>query len=245
MFNPGAQLQLQQQFMQGCAVAQQGMMVEASGNVGAAAQYYDQSASILSSCIATAQQCQVPIDAQGWFSLSWCHFNAARVKSMLGWGAAAPAHLMQAHSALNAAIAMNPMFAPYHSAMGVLLATEGQAATAVQAFSRALQLNPGDGFSQYMLAVLNQAQGNVTAGNQYYAAAQQFAPGLPPPQQAVQQHSDGQKGFDWNGLVSTAGELFKAVSSVSNLFASPQGASENSPGAGGGGFGGGYGGGFG
>ena len=227
---------LQQQFMQGCTLAQQGTMLEASGNLLGAAQYYEQAAAILSGCIATAQQYQVPVDPQGWFSLSWCHFNTARTQTMLGWGAAAPGHLMQAHNALNAAISLNPMFGPFHAAMGVLLATEGQAALATQAFSRAIQLNPADAFSQYMLAILSQAQGNVLAGTQHYAVAQQYAPALPPPQQTLQAHDGGGKGFDWNGLVSTAGELFKAVNSVSSLFASPQGSS--SPGFPGGSFGG-------
>jgi tetratricopeptide (TPR) repeat protein len=240
MFPPGPQQMLQQQFMQGCALAQQGMMVEASGNLPGAAQCYEQAAAILSTCIATAQQYQVPVDAQGWFSLSWCHFNTARTKTMLGWGVAAPGHLMQAHTALNTAINLNPMFAPFHAAMGVLLATEGQSALATQAFTRAIQLNPADAFSQYMLAILNQAQGNVAAGTQHYAAAQQYAPSLPPPQQALQAHSGGAKGFDWNALVSTTGEFFKAVNSVSSLFSSPQGASQGFPGGGGGGdFGGG------
>ena len=223
MFPPGPQQMLQQQFMQGCTLAQQGMMVEAGGNLPGAAQCYEQAAAILSTCIVEAQQYQIPVDPQGWFSLSWCHFNTARTQTMLGWGAAAPGHLMQAHNALNIAINMNPTFAPFHAAMGVLLATEGQAALATQAFSRAIQLNPADAFSQYMLALLNQVQGNVAAGTQHYAAAQQYAPTLPPPQQALQAHDGGGKGFDWNGLVSTAGELFKAVNSVSSLFSSPQG----------------------
>jgi tetratricopeptide (TPR) repeat protein len=240
MFPPGPQQLLQQQFMQGCALAQQGMMVEAGGNLAGAAQCYEQAAAILSTCIVEAQQYQVPVDPQGWFSLSWCHFNAARTQTMLGWGAAAPGHLMQAHNALNMAINLNPMFAPFHAAMGVLLATEGQATLATRAFSRAIQLNPADAFSQYMLAILNQAQGNVAAGTQHYAVAQEYAPALPPPQQALQAHDGGGKGLDWNGVISTAGELFKTINTVASLFSSPQGSpSQGFPGEGSGYFGGG------
>jgi tetratricopeptide (TPR) repeat protein len=242
MFPPGPHQALQQQFMQGSYLAQQGMMLEMNGNVMGAAQFFDQAAQILSQCLAVASQYQVPISDQGWFSLAWCHFNAARTKAMIGWGAAAPAHLMQAHAALNNAIGMNPSCGPYHSAMGVLLATEGNAPAATQAFMRAVQLNPADGFSQYMLAILNQAQGNVAAGNQYFAVAQQYAGSLPPPQQTVQAHKGGE-GFDWNGLVSTAGQFFKAVNSVSSLFSQDSGQQAPSFGGGGGWGGGGWGGG--
>jgi tetratricopeptide (TPR) repeat protein len=213
MFATGPQQILQQQFMQGCSVGQQGYMWEMQGNLQGACQCYDQAAAILTNCVATAQQYMVPIDAQGWFSLAWCHFNAARTKTMLGWGMAAPAHLGQAQMALNNAISMNPMFGPYHSAMGVLLAATGQAAPAMYSFMRAVQLNPADAFSQYMLAVLNQAQGNVAAGNQFYAAAQQYAaPGLPAPAQTIQAQGGGKSGgLDWNGLIGTIGEVMKFV----------------------------------
>ena len=234
---------LQQQFMQGSSLAQQGMMLEASGNVAGAAQCYNDASMLLSQCLVAAQQFQVPIGDQGWFSLAWCHFNAARTQTMLGWGAMAPAHLMQAHNALNNALTLNPSFGPYHAAMGVLLATEGQSLLAMQAFSNAVRLNPADAFSQYMLAILNQAQGNVAAGNQHFVVAQQYAPNLPPPQQTMQAHGGGGKGFDWNGLVSTVGEVFKAVNSVSSLFSNAQGQSQQAwPGGGawgGGQFGGG------
>src|SRR5690349_13415976 len=116
MFPPAPQQMLQQQYMQGLSVAQQGMMLEMNGNIAGASQCYDQAAMVLSQCVGVALQSQIPLGAQDWFNLSWCHYNAARTKTMLGWGAAAPPHLMQAHNALNAAIQMNPGFGPFHAA---------------------------------------------------------------------------------------------------------------------------------
>jgi hypothetical protein len=181
-------------------------------------------------CIGTAQQYQIPVDHNGWFSLSWCHFNAARTRTMLGWGVGG--HLSQAHSALNMAINLNPSYGPYHAAMGMLLAVEGQLLLATQAFSTAVRLNPADAFSQYMLAILNQAQGNVAAGELYFAGAQQYAPSLPPLERTLQAHGDRDKGFDWNALVSTVGKGFELFTKLSS---SPSG--ESSPGfLGGGGW---------
>lgn len=231
MFAQGAQQILGQQFIQGCSIGQQALVLEMSGNVQSACQFYDQAAAMLTNCVSAAQQYMVPVSDQGWFSVAWCHFNAARTKTMLGWGMAAPAHLSQAQVALNNAITINPYCGPYYSALGILLAASGQAGPAIQAFAQAVNLNPADAFSQYMLALLNQAQGNYAAGSQHFGVAQQYVPNLPPPTQALQHQggSSASKGLDINGLIGTVGEVAKLFNTASSLF-SNLGGSEGSGG---------------
>lgn len=112
---------------------------------------------------------------------------------------------------------------------------------AIRAFTRAVQLNPIDAFSQYMLSVLNVNQGNQIMANQYFQAAAQTVPNLPSPQMMAQQMQNappppsangsgagtGQEkraGFDWT-------QLMKTVASVADCVAkfAPAGASAAAP----------------
>jgi len=116
--------------------------------------------------------------------------------------------------ALGQAISINPNFFQYHSAAGTALLAEGKVATAAQSFQRAIQLNPLDSWSQWMLASLCTFQGNAQAAPNYYAAAIQMQPTLPSPQQFLQQaqnwrapaeatdHGDKASQKDWLELIS-------------------------------------------
>jgi tetratricopeptide (TPR) repeat protein len=185
---PNMQFALNQLFQQGLYFAQQAMMAEQMGNLPGAAQAYDQAIAGIGNSMSQARQCGVPVTDSVLFSYAYCHFNAARIKSMAGWSQFAPMHLGQAHQALAQAIAINPGCPQYHSAAGVLLLAEGNVTGAVQSFQRAVQMNPMDSWSQWMLSSLYSMQGNVMASNQSYAVAAQYNPALPSPQQFVQQY---------------------------------------------------------
>jgi tetratricopeptide (TPR) repeat protein len=217
MFPGAPQQMLQQQWMQASSIAQQGIGAEMAGNVFGAAQCFEQAAAVMASFVTTAQQFGVPVNDQGWFHFACCHFNAARAKSFLGRSAEAWPHLMQAHNALNYSISLNPYCGPYHSLMGVLLSAQGRNAEAIGAFTHALNLNRGDEFARRMLAILHQSQGNVAMVNQFFAAAQQQAPALPPPAQSTQRlqsESGGGKGLDLNGIFKTIQSAAEAISAV-------------------------------
>jgi tetratricopeptide (TPR) repeat protein len=229
------QFALNQQFQQGSYFVQQAMMAEQMGNLPGAAQCYDQAIAMVGNSMTLAAQYGVPIPDNIFFSFSYCHFNAARVKSMAGWPQFAPMHLNQAHQALNNAIAINPGFFQYHSAAGVLLLAEGNVGGAIQSFQHAIQLNPMDSWSQWMLASLYSMQGNAMASNQVYRTAVQIQPDLPSPQQFVQQFQtpaarpgsdgSGKAGkHDWFEMINNA---LKLGNSIAGLF--QQGGSSDQP----------------
>jgi hypothetical protein len=63
--------------------------------------------------------------------------------------------------------------------MGTVLLAEENATMAAHSFLRAVQLNPMDAFSQWMLSSLHSAQGDAASANYYYGAAVGQQPGLP------------------------------------------------------------------
>jgi tetratricopeptide (TPR) repeat protein len=220
------QFTLNQQFQQGCFFGQQAMMAEQMGNLPGAAQGYDQAIALIGSSMTLAMQSGVPVPDNVLFIFSFSHFNAARVKHLAGWPQFASMHLSQAHQALNQAIAINPGFFQYHSAAGVLQLAEGNVAGAMASFQRAIQLNPMDSWSQWMLASLYSMQGNAVASNQVYHSAVGIQPNLPPPQQFVQQFQPpagraGSEGsgksakHDWFELINNA---LKFGNTVAGLF---------------------------
>ncbi len=199
---------LNQQFQQGCFVAQQAAMAEQMGNVFAACQFYDQAIGLIANSAGMANQYGIPVTDNVFFSLAYCHFNAARLKAAAGWPQAVPAHLNLALQAVNQAMAINPNVFFYHSGAALILLAMSNLPAAVMEFQRAVQLNPADSWSQWMLSSLYTAQGNTMAANQYYNAAASAQPNLPPPQQFMQQQqsqqpSQGEK-HDWFGLINSA-----------------------------------------
>ena len=182
---PNVQLMLNQQFMQGCSLVQLAVVSEASGNLPAANQCFQQGAGLIGNSIQTARQWGMPVADPVFFSCAWAHFGAARVGWTMGLWRDAPMHLVQALGALNQAISINPNVFYYHSAAGTALLAQGNLIEADREFNTALRLNPGDPWSQYMLAVLQTAQGNTTLGHRHYSAARTAAPGLPPVQQML------------------------------------------------------------
>jgi tetratricopeptide (TPR) repeat protein len=212
---PDALGALNQQFQQGCYVAQQAAMAEQMGNVFAACQLYDQAIGLIANTIGMATQYGIPVTDNVFFSVAYCHFNAARLKAAAGWPQAVPAHLNFALQAVSQAIAINPNIYLYHSGAGLVLLAMSNVPAAMQEFERAVQLNPADSFSHWMLSSLHTAQGNTMAANQYYAAALSAQPNLPPPQFAPEQNqvapsTPGQGGqnqgakHDWFGLINNA-----------------------------------------
>lgn len=213
---PNLLFALNQQYQQGCYIAQQAVMAEQMGNGVNASQFYDQAIGVIANTVGTANQYGVPITDNVFFGLAFCHFNAARLKAAMGWPQAVPQHLNIALQAINQALAMNPNFFAYHSAAGLILLAMSNVPAAVQEFQRAVQLNPADAWSQWMLSSLYTSQGNTMAANQHYAAAASAQPSLPQPQQFVPlyqgapSHSGGQQQggkHDWFGLIDNALKL--------------------------------------
>ncbi len=119
------QLALNQQFQQGCACAQQGMLAEQVGNWPFAAQCYDQSIAIIGNAMIMAGQYGMPVLDNVFASFAICQFQAARVKAAAGWANLAPAHLAAASQAINQAIAIRPDVAQYREAAAVVQAAQG------------------------------------------------------------------------------------------------------------------------
>jgi hypothetical protein len=119
------QLALNQQFQQGCACAQQGMLAEQVGNWPFSAQCYDQAIAIIGNAMAIAGQYGMPILDNVFASYAACHFQAARVKAAAGWANFAPAHLAAAAQAFNQAMAMRPDLAQYRTAAAMVQAAQG------------------------------------------------------------------------------------------------------------------------
>lgn len=178
MMNPAFAM-LNQKFMAGCAMGQQGMNAEQGGNLSAAMQFYDQAVASIQQSMVLAQQSGIYIPDNVYFTVSFAHFSAARVKNVSGWGPIAWSDLNQSLIALNQAITLNPNIVQYHVFAGTVLMTLGNLPEAERAFMTALRLNPSEPWSQYMLAFLNSARGNTTAANQYYYPLQQKALNLP------------------------------------------------------------------
>ncbi len=214
---PDLLLALNQQFQQGCYIAQQAIMAEQMGNGVGASQFYDQASGVIGNTVGMANQYGLPISDNVFFSLAFCNFNAARLKAAMGWPQAVPQHLNTALQAINQAQARNPNFFAYHSAAGLILLAMSNVPAAVQEFQRAVQLNPADAWSQWMLSSLYAAQGKTMAANQYYAAAASAQPGLPQPQQFVPPYQQGAQSYpggqqqggkhDWFGLIDNALKL--------------------------------------
>ena len=117
--NPGISDTLNQQLSSGAALGQQGMMAEAQGNPGAAAQLYDNAIGWITQSMATAQQWGMLIPDGVHAALANAHACAARAKTAMGMPPAAWPHWNQAPFELNQAITQNSRFAPYHAAAGL------------------------------------------------------------------------------------------------------------------------------
>jgi len=116
--------------------------------------------------------------------------------------------------------------------------TMGNLPEAERAFKTALQLNPSEPYSQYMLGFISSACGNTAVANQHYAAAQLMAPNLPqmpvPPQPGSPPGMQGapataQRRPDWmktannvcstlNSVCSTLNNVFKTVGDFQDMM---------------------------
>jgi len=61
-------------------------------------------------------------------------------------------HPAEAQRSLRRAVELNPYSAPFHTSYGIILALNGDCATAAQQFEAALALNPGEGLTELQLA---------------------------------------------------------------------------------------------
>jgi tetratricopeptide (TPR) repeat protein len=212
---------LNQQLMTGRTLGQQGMFAEMQGNFAGAAQSYDQAIVWIYQSMTTAQQSGVYVPDHIHFTFAFAHFSAARAKGLLGWAPMAWTHLNQSLAALNQAVAINPNVVQYHVAAGTVLMTLGNLPEAERAFNVALQMSPSEPWSQYMLAVLNSARGNMAAANYYYAAVQQVAPNIPRMPVIPPSATPGQ-GTDWINTVNNAFTLlnnaFKTIGNFQDLM---------------------------
>jgi tetratricopeptide (TPR) repeat protein len=222
MMNPAFAM-INQQFIAGCAMGQQGMNAEQGGNLSAAIQFYAQAIASIQQSMFLAQQSGVYIPDNVYFSASFAHFSAARVKNALGWGSVAWNDLNQSLTALNQAITLNSNVVQYHVFAGTVLMTLGNLLEAERAFMTALRLNPSEPWSQYMLAFLNSARGNTAAASHYYYSLQQKAPNLPQMPPITQPPNSSPQGeTNW---IKTTGEVadmltkvFGAIGGFQNLM---------------------------
>jgi tetratricopeptide (TPR) repeat protein len=227
---------LNQHYTQGCMLSQQAVMLELSGSVLAANQLFEQSSALIGNCIIAAQQSGTPVLDNVFFVCACAHFNAARTASMLGWSHVVPNHLNQAQIAIGCAVTLNPRSFQYHSAAGMLYAAQGDLSAAVSEFQQALQLNPSDSGSLYMLSFLSAAQGDIPNGNQYYRLAAQTIPNLPPPQQLMPQLrtvcgsapvSANCGRLDTNQLLKTIGDVASCINTIGGLFSAGGGTAQS------------------
>lgn len=154
MMNPAITATLNQQLMSGAAFGQQGMLAESQGNPMGAAQLYEQAIGWIQQSMATAQQWGMFIPDGVHAALANAHACAARAKTALGQPPAAWPHWNQALFELNQAIMLNPGYAGYHAAAGMVLMSMGNLRDAWRAFSTVQQLQPGEPMSRQMLMTL-------------------------------------------------------------------------------------------
>jgi len=205
---------LNQMLINGNTLGQQGMFAETQGNYPGAAQWYDQSIGWIHQSMITAQQSGISIPDNIYFIFASAHFNAARVKNRLGWAPVARNHLNQSLAALNQAIVINPRIVQYHVGAGTVLMAMENLPEAERAFNTALQINPSEACSQYMLAILHSSRGNMAAANSYYASVQQVAPKMPAMSSLV---TPGQ-GTNWLNTVNDACTLLNTVFKTIGTF---------------------------
>jgi tetratricopeptide (TPR) repeat protein len=221
-----AALMIDSQFQQGMAMAQQAAMIETRGNPMGAAQSFDQAIGLVGNAVNAASQLGLPMTDQTFFGLGWCCFHGARLKAAFGQTQVAAKYLAQAHQALAQAIAFNPGYFGYHSAMGTVLLAEENATMAAQSFLRAVQLNPMDAFSQWMLSSLHSAQGDAAGANYYYNAAVGQQPSLPPPQAPKRSPSGKASQKEWFELMNNG---MKLLSGALDAFSSKDGDNQSQP----------------
>jgi tetratricopeptide (TPR) repeat protein len=220
---PGATDVLNQQFQQASQLSQFAAACEAGGNLLQAAQTLEQAAALIGASMQTAQMWFMPVPESIYFAIGSASFQAARVQTRLGFAQLAFPHLAQSLWAFNQAIAINPTYFGYHAWAGTVLAAQGNLWWADQALQRALQLNPQDQWSTYMLSSIRQSQGHVAQGQQMYSTVQQSYPGAPPPIQMMNQPASGAGASQQGFTVGNATEIFKAISAFGDAFKSISG----------------------
>jgi tetratricopeptide (TPR) repeat protein len=211
--NPVLLASLNQQWLAANNFAQQAMAFEQVGNLLAAASNWEQATTSLNGAMMQANQWMVPIPEMVYFTMGTYHYHAARVKAMMGRADQVGWHLATALECAHRALALNPSWGPYHSFAGTVLLCQGNYGGAIWELQQAVQLNPLDGWSQWMLASVYQAMGNAAMMNQYYSGALQVRPNLMnlPPMQGP----GGGAGHDLN---STLGTIKSVLDVVNSLF---------------------------
>ena len=205
---------IQNQYQQAMGLAQQAAMAEMMGNPAAALQGFDQAIGLAGNAIGMAPQYGLAASDQEYFGFAWCSFQGARLKAAFGMMQVAMQYLAQAEQALRQAIGINPGFFGYYSGLGTVVLAQGNAAMAIQCFYSAVQRNPMDTFSQWMLSALYSSQGNTASAQHYYNVASEQMPSLPAPQSVshgttVKSGHASQK--DWFELINNGMKLASGI----------------------------------
>lgn len=232
MFNPAAQAQCQQQWMNGVMSWQQGVMAEQQGNLVVAAQLYEQSAGWIQQSVANAVAWGIQVPDGVHANLGVAYYSAARAATTFGNGPLAWQRYGQALMEFNQAIALNPAMAPYHFGAGIVLMLMGNLPEADRAFSTACQLAPGDPMAQNMLATVRSMEGasvGVPAAGPAPAPMPAWFPqpgggGIP---QSPPEHAGG------SGWLEKINEVCTTIDKVVGTIGNVQGLVQGSQGGGG------------
>ncbi|MEM8719779.1 MAG: hypothetical protein AAGE84_10780 [Cyanobacteria bacterium P01_G01_bin.39] len=202
-------------YQQGCILGQQAIQAEAWQNFPAAADLYDQAITQINYSINLAIQSGQFVPDYPYYASSFSYFRAALVKAALNFREVAQSYLTYALNLINQAIARNPNFFQYHSLAGEILLTQGNTIEAERAFLFAIQLNPMDARSNWMLGFLYSTRQQTAAANQYYQQAHRVEPNTPPIPSTINNTSN----LNWLDIRTELRTLIKDLSPVSvNIY---------------------------
>ncbi|MEL6930942.1 MAG: hypothetical protein AAFO95_20300, partial [Cyanobacteria bacterium J06600_6] len=106
-------------------------------------------------------------------------FHGATVHTVLGLNSVTYNYLSYSLTCLNEAIRLNPNMFHYYSLAGEVLLAQGDLLEAEAAFTLALQKNPVDARSNWMLSFIYSTKQQTLQANQYYINANQIYSNVP------------------------------------------------------------------
>ncbi|GBF79682.1 tetratricopeptide repeat protein [Aphanothece sacrum] len=195
-------------YQQGCNLGQQAIQAEMTQNFPVAANLYAQTIEQIKHSISIARQVGQFVSGYVYYSLGFTYFRAALMQTTLGFQELAPNYLTDSLANVNQAIALNPNFFQYHSLAGEILLAQGNTVEAQKAFSFALQLNPMDAKSSWMLSFLYSARQQTAMANQYYQKAHQIQPDAPP----IPSNLGKTSGSNWLDIIVQVSTIIKNLS---------------------------------
>jgi tetratricopeptide (TPR) repeat protein len=166
-----------QYFYQGQMLIQQAVTAESGGYGQPALQMYDNAVQNILYSMQLASQAGCMIPDHIFYTLSWAYFQGARLRLTFG-DQMAISYFAYALQAINQALAINPTQFQHHALAGSILMMQGDINNAEVAFSHARNLNPMDGYSNWMLAYINQMRGSQTNAQSYFSTAHAANPDI-------------------------------------------------------------------